>query len=391
MSFGLTTTGFNRKTVQDITDEIERDERALISPNLDTQPETPIGEFNGIFSAKAAEIWELLEAINNNQDPRIATGFGLDGTSAITGTTRDPAEKGTVTLRLTLNAGVTVTTGSIAAVAGDEENQWVTLADATNPGAVPADIDVEAEASETGEIAANAGTITVIVTPVAGWTAVTNPLDAEPGTEIDTDTQLRVRRNQELQRAGTSPVNAIRADLLQVEDVENVTVLDNPTGLVDANNIPPHSIEAIVLGGSDQDVADALFDAAAGGAGLFGSTVVAVTDQQGIVHNVPFTRPEVITVWLDIEVDVDTDYPVDGDELIKAAIVAFGESTYGQGDDVILSALNVPILSITGTVDVTQVLVGPASPPLSAVNLVIAPRQLADFETTRITVTSTVI
>jgi uncharacterized phage protein gp47/JayE len=390
MSFGLTSTGFNRKTAEDIEAEIVRDERALISSNLDTQPETPIGEFNGIIGSKIAEIWELLEAINNNQDPRIATGFGLDGTSAITGTTRDEAEKGTVTLRLTLNAGVTVPAGSIAAVAGDEDNQWVTLADATNPGAVPADIDVAAEASETGEIAAIATTITVIVTPIAGWTAVTNPLDAEPGTEIDTDTQLRVRRNQELQRAGTSPVNAIRADLLAVEDVESVTVLDNPTGLVDANGLPPHSVEAVVLGGSDQDVADALFDAASGGVTLFGSTTVQVTDQQGFVHDVSFTRPEVITVWLDIDVDVDADYAGD-DELIKAAIVAFGESTYGQGDDVILSALNVPILSITGTVDVTQILVGPASPPLSAVNLVIAPRQLADFETTRITVTSTVI
>lgn len=385
---GLEITGFVRKTVEEILAEIESEEKSLIDPNLNVQPETPIGQLNGIFASKLGELWELAEAVNSAQNPDDASGFALDGVSAITGTFRNPATKGTVTLEVDLDAATTVPAGSIVQVAGDPDNRWVTTEDVTSTTAGP--YSVEAEAETAGNIAANSGTITVIVTPVAGWNSVTNPSDADPGTEIDTDAQLRARREIELSRAGSATVNAIRADLLNVVGVTSATVFDNPTDAF-VGTLPPHSVECVVLGGTDDDVAQGLFDTVAAGILTFGTTTVAVTDDQGFDHGISFSRPTTVDIYLEIDVDVDDDYPVDGDDLIAAAVAAFGDANYDTGDDVILSHLNVPIYSVAGVVDVTEIRVGRAASPTSTVNEPIGSRELADLDTSRIVVTSTPI
>jgi uncharacterized phage protein gp47/JayE len=391
MSFGLTATGFNRKTVQDILGEIEASQKSLIDPEMDVSSETPIGQLNGIFADKLGEEWELAEAVNANQYPDTASDFGLDGVSSITGTFRRAATKGTVTLDLSLNAGVTVPTGSIAEVTGDSTNRWVTTADATNSTGSPAVVPVEAEAEFAGATAANAGTIAVISTPIAGWTAVTNPLDAEIGTEIDTDAQLRLRREQELSLAGSGTVNAIRADLLAVEDVTSVTVFHNPGDAIDVNGLPPHSVEAIVLGGADVDVREALFATVGGGIRTIGSITGTVIDDQGFTQASNFSRPTNVLIWLEIDIDITpADYPSNGDDLVKAAVVLFGATSYIVGGDVVLSNLNVPIFSIAGVEDVTEIQVGRAVSPSSTVNEVIAARELAILDTTRIVVATSV-
>jgi uncharacterized phage protein gp47/JayE len=387
--FGLTATGFRRKTLEDILFQIEQDELELIGPGLNTATETPIGQLNGIFAAKLSEGWELAEAVHKSMDPRDSTGDSLVGVSLITGTEKQAATKGEVTLGLTLNAGVTVLAGAVAHVTGDPTNRWVLTEDATNPGGAPAVITAEAEAETAGNIPALAGTIEVIATPVAGWTDVTNAASAEAGLDTDTDTQLRIRRTQELATAGKATLNAIRADLLDVEGVTSVTVLDNPTSITDQQGLPPHSVAAIVAGGTDQAVADALFATVAGGAQTTGSLSVTVLDLVGDPHTVIFSRPTVIQIWLEIDVDVDGDYPVTGDDLVAAAVKLFGDANYGNGDDVILSVLNSPIATVAGVVDITEIRVGIAPAPVSTLNYVIEPFEVAELDTTRILVTST--
>lgn len=389
MSFGLTATGFNRKSVEDILAELEASERSIIDPELDVSSETPIGQLNGIFADKLGEVWELAEAVNANQYPDTASTFGLDGVASITGSFRAAATKGTVSLNLLLGAGITVPAGSIAEVLGDSTNRWVTIADAINPAGTPEIVSVAAEAEVAGAVAANAGTITVISTPIAGWNGVTNPLDAAIGTEIDTDTQLRLRREQELALAGSATINAILADMRAVEGVTSVTVFHNPTDFIDANGLRPHSVEALVLGGTDADVAQGLFDTVGGGIRTEGQIAETVKDDQGFVQAVNFSRPTSVDIWLEIDIDIDAaDYPATGDDLVKAAVVLFGQTTYGVGDDVRLAALNGPILSIAGVVDVTEIRVGRAASPASTTNEVIGARELAILDTTRILVTT---
>ncbi len=389
MAFGLLPTGFVRKTTADILDELRTAQLEEIDPELNTQPETPIGQLNGIFAAKLNELWELAAAVYSAQNPDTASDFSLDGVSALTGTNRAPATKGTVTLTVNIDPG-TLPAGSIAEVDGDPTNRWVTTEDVTNGGGGAADFDVEAEAENAGNIAANAGTITKISTPVIGWNTVTNALDADPGTEIDTDAQLRVRREAELSQAGTGTLPAIRADLLGVDDVEAVSVFHNPTDY-QVGNLPPHSVEAVVLGGDDQDILDQLFESVGAGIQTYGTTTGTVNDGQGNTLDFAFSRPTDVDIWLEIDINVNTnDYPADGDTLIETAVKAYGDANYRMGDDVVLSLLYCPINSaVAGIEDITEIRVGDSSPPVSTSNWPIGPRELARLDTTRITVTAT--
>lgn len=391
--FGVTATGFSAKSQEEILKEIETAERENISPTLQTSADTAVGQLNGIFSGKVRELWEVAQAVYDSFNPDGAIGAPLDAVSAISGTTRLAAAKGTVTLDCDLDNGTLIEAGvHFAEVAGDPNNRWTPVADftATSDG-----VDAVAFESEfTGAAAAaNAGTITVISTPLVGWNSATNPLDAEEGQDVEGDPPLRTRRTLEITRQGGSPVDGIQADLLDVAGVISSTVFENAQPFVDADGLPPHSIEAVVQGGADADVAAQIFASIAGGIRAFGNDVTeTVEDSRGNSHTIQFSRPTVRNVWLEVDLDVDADvFPATGDVDIQTALAAFGDSTYEVGDDVIASKLVDVVFGIAGVVDVTEIRLGFAPAPAGTVNLTIGSRELADLDTARILVASTPI
>jgi len=390
MTYGLTATGFNRKPLSTIVDELEAGEKALISTTLNTQPTEPFGLLNGIFASKLSELWELAEAINAGRFPLSSEGFQLDGVTSITGTRRADATKGRVTLTLTATSACVVPKNSIVQVVGDASNRWKTLADVTFVGAGSQDVLADAEIA--GVYVANTGTITVIVTAVAGWSAVTNAAPAVPGTEIDTDPQLRIRREQELAIAGSGTVNAIRADLLQVAGVTGATVFDNPTNAVDEDGLPPHSVEALVLGGTDADVAAALFETLGAGKGTVGGVTEIVTDSQGMAHYISFSRPTSIDMLVEIDLIVDSQtYPANGDDLVADAVAAF-ILALPVGNDVFLAKLHKPVDTVAGIINISNIRIGSVAPAVApvAIDYLITARQLATMTaSTNVSVVST--
>jgi hypothetical protein len=248
--------------------------------------------------------------------------------------------------------------------------------------------DVEAESVETGVVVGNSGTITVIETPVSGWQSVINLEDADLGADIETDESLRIRRELELARAGKSPADAIRADILDVEGVTHATVFYNDTDETDADGVPPHSVEVLVRGGDDQDIWDTLFDSVAAGIRTFGTEEGTTEDSEGTEHPIKFSRPEEIEIYVDVFVTKDPDtYPADGDDQIKEAIVTAGDAR-GAGLDAVASWVTAQVFSVTGVLDVTGVQIDDAPAPSGSATIPITKRQLAKYDTSRITVTA---
>ena len=201
---------------------------------------------------------------------------------------------------------------------------------------------MDAEAQAAGVYTANTGTITVIATPTAGWTAVTNLADADPGAAAEADPPLRARRELELAQGGTSPVDAVRAELLAVTGVTQAVVIANDTDLT-VDGIPPHALEAIVLGGTDAAVGLALWQAKAGGIATHGGTTVSVLDAQGDARAVKFTRPTDKSIWVQATIRVTSAYV--GDTAFKNALLTLNEVLLAGGsvqvDDLILLARSV--------------------------------------------------
>lgn len=387
---GVTPTGFDQKMIDDILSDIEARQKTAFGAQLNTGGESTLGQYNASLAASIAEAWEVLGAVYRSFYPDSANDESLDNVAAITGVTRLPATKSDMAVTCGGTPGTLLLTGRVVSVAGSGD-RFVSTEDKTIGGG--GTIDVAFEAEEFGPIAAVAGALN-IETPVSGWATAANALDADLGRDLETDEDFRLRRADLLRAQGDATVEAIRADLLEVDDVEQVFVRTNRTDFTDGNNLPPHSVEAIVDGGADVDVAQQLFESVAAGIETYGHTgqkvTETITDSQGIDHTINFTRPDDVDVWIIADVDVDDDYPADGDDQIKAALVTLGDALR-VSDDVIFERFQAEVFTISGVVDSTDFRIGIAAFPTGQVNISITLRELAKFDTSRITVTSTPI
>lgn len=389
---GVTSTGFEALTLTEIKDGMKAAVLASYGASFDVSDESPVGILISIAAERVAECWDNDEQLYASFSRDGATGQALDLIGALTGTPREAPRSSTVTVQLEGTAASVIPAGTVFAVE-DTEVQFETTEEVTLDGS--GDGEVECESVLTGPLQAPAGTLTVIVTPVSGLTSVTNGLDADLGADLETDAAYRRRQELELRAAGKAAVIAIRDSLLQVEDVESATVFENTTDTTDGDGLPPHSIECLVSGGEDADIAETIFNEKAAGIATYGTETEAVTDDQGITHSIKFSRPDEIEVYVKFELVVDPDsYPADGDDQVKAAAVAFGDGTYVNGKNVVSSALAGQVVydalynrGIAGVLDAV-VKISTSPTPTLTTTISIDLREIAVLDTSRITVTT---
>lgn len=335
-TYGLTADGFVAKTLQDIEAGMVAQQRANIDPGIDTSQYGLIGQLNGIVASDIAELWELAEALNDAMDPDKASGASQDALYALTGPPRDDAEPSHVLCTVVLAAGTAIAPrAAVASVAGKPTARFTNLAAMVNATGAPATlIDLPFEALDTGPVQANAGTLTQRDTLIAGWTSVTNPLDAELGSGVESDAAYRQRREDELAAQGGGTVDGIRADLLGLDTVTACTVIENVGEAIDAEGLPPKSFEAIVrsvLGATDADaIAQSIWGNKPAGIETWGSTSGTATDSEGYARVMRFSRPTELAVYVALRLTV---VPAEyiGDAAVKAAVVASGETPGSPG------------------------------------------------------------
>lgn len=254
----------------------------------------------------------------------------------------------------------------------------------TTPGVLP-NVAMDVVALENGPTQAFAGTLTVIETPIAGWDSVINPLDAVLGRDIETDAEFRLRRNLSLANPGTATVEAIRARLLQLEDVKAAVVYENITLLPDGAGRPAKSFEAVVLGGADQEIADLIWEVKGAGIETYGGETVPIIDSQGFDHDMHFSRPTEKLIWIIVNATVDSKFPVNGDLAIEQNLLNYAIKNLSIGDDVVTVQLFCPVVDVEGVID-AEILIGLVNPPVSDANIPIAEDEIALFDSSRITV-----
>jgi len=392
MSYGVTLTGFVRKTLEVIQSEVIASLKSTISSALDTEAGTPLGQQIGIFCSQASQLWEVAEAVYNSMYPDSASGFSLRAVGSITGTVADAPQPSTVLANVNVDPGTYAIGTLIAHAVGDPTARFANTVEVTNVGILPATVNGVAFASEeTGPVRANAGTLTVIAETVVGWNSITNPLDAALGTTAETDTAFRIKREEELTADGGSTEDSVRADLLKVTAVLSAQVLINDTDSTDINGLPPHSIEAVVLGGSDADVAMGLWLTKPVGIQTVGTTTVSITDSQGNAQDVSFSRPDEYVMLLNLDLLVDADTYI-GDNALKVLLTDWVD-TFRTGRDFVLFQVAGQVMEASGVEDITSLEIGSSTPVVAPVgsNYVIPVRGLATLQTSDITITLTYI
>jgi uncharacterized phage protein gp47/JayE len=472
INFGVTATGFNKKTFNDIKTDLQTKLYETFGA-IRVDEESVFGQLIGVFSEPTSLEWLALESVYNSLNPDTASGFSLDNIVAYIGLKRLEATATTVVGQLIglnqtiipagseataigvntvfkLDTDVTLTNLGCMAITLDLEYQDNTLYSVTinntnifsytsQPLDVKATvIDALALAINNGDIGVTAGNInnilvissnnnihfslshnanlsilaltnngnftavdkgniplqsgalTNIQTPVSGWVAVNNNNAGITGRNLETDDELRIRRTKSLKVVGSGTIDAIRARLLNISNVTAASITENINDVTSSEGLPPHSFEALVLGGSDQDIGDTIWSAKPAGIKTYGNVAVNVVDTAGKTQIVNFSRPVKLYIYASIVLTKNMSlYPLDGDSRIKDGIVK-QIMALDVGEDVIYQSLYQTVYSIPGVTAATIQIGGSlveTPPTLSSANVVVAASQIAVSDINKINIT----
>jgi uncharacterized phage protein gp47/JayE len=384
----LTETGFERPLQAEIAADIAADQRGRISAQLDVSESTAIGNINNIVADRLALAEEVLEEAYNAVDPDNATDDRLVSLALLTGTERRAAQEGSVTITCTLAASKVFQPGDLAVHAvNDPTNRWVNrdITESTTAG----DYEVVFLSDGTGsDFVAAAGTLTVIASPIDGFNAATNAEDATPGRDLEDIETLRLRRETELSLGGSGTVDAIRADVLQVDGVIQVLVEENVTNAI-VDGMPPRSLRVVVWDGDpgatpDNDIAQAIYLTAPAGITRLGDDSGLATRADGSTTAVAFSRAEVVDIYVSANI-VSTVGVLAAD--VKAAIQAAMPTLVGG--DVIYNRLSSAVF-IEGVDDFVSFTIGIAPSPVGTSNIAITSVQIAQLDASDIVLTGDV-
>ena len=146
-----------------------------------------------------------------------------------------------------------------------------------------------------GLISAAAGTLTRIMTVVAGWDTATNEHAAVVGTLEENRGQFELRRYSSVSLNSRGTAASVYARVMQLEDVIGCVVRENKTNqpkVIDGVTLSPHSVYVCVLGGNDGSIANAMYRTVSAGCDTNGTTTYLVEDDTtGIKEPIHFQRP----------------------------------------------------------------------------------------------------
>lgn len=313
--YGVTPYGFRRKLYNEILANKLARAREVFGVNIDTSETSFLGLTLRNAAWEDAELWEHMEEVYYAPFVNTSEGTSLDHVGMYLTITRRPAIKSKGLLKITGRDGTLVPKGFKV---GKDNLIFETVEDVM---IVNGSADVGIESVGAGKIYnVDAGQINEILNPIAGVEEVINENPTENGLDVETDEEFRNRYRQSYARVGGSTVPAITAALLDTPGVVDAEVIEN-TMMVEINGIPPKAFECFVYGGEEDDIILAIYQNKAAGIQAYGETVIDVTDDNGEVHKIGYTRAEVVDIWVKLIITKDVDYK--GDDTVKRSVVNY--------------------------------------------------------------------
>lgn len=290
-----------------ILSEIQDLFKEAFGEDLDLTATTPQGRLIEMMQRNRTFCIQICALVSNMLNLNRATGFVLDDLGSLFLLERHPATKTSVVVDLAGVSGTIIPAGTrLQTTDGDifaSVRQYTIGVDADR---------AEFQAVENGEIACPAHSLTVILDRVNGLETADNANSGVLGSDLESDAEFRDRIKKSLNINSIAILSSINSALLATEGVKDSYCYDNYEDVsvtVDGATIPAHSILACVEGGSNQDVAKALFEkktigtgyvSASSGATLVSETVIDET--YGTPYTVKFLRP--VMTSLDVSITV---------------------------------------------------------------------------------------
>lgn len=357
--------------------------RDLFGQNLDVEPTTPQGRLIELFNRSEQFCLQVCAAVSNMLNLNKANGFILDDLGALFLIERKPATKTETTVelygvpntRIPANTRIKSTDGYIfvnpsPAVIG------------TNGS-----VSVLYQSQETGEIPASPDTLNVILDAVNGLERATNPANPKLGQPLESDNLFRNRIKSSLNTNAIAILSAIKANIEQVAGVVGSYCYDNfedSAVIIDGLSVPRHSLLAVVDGGDDQQIANAIYAKKTAGTGYVASensggyTVVeknVIDEAYGTTYAVRFVRPALTDVDIEITVARKSYSGENLTQAVKDAIMNFARGDNPEVDGIVIGGslspfeISAAVSSELPDIFITEVKVGEHGETLSAATM----------------------
>ncbi|MCW6085506.1 MULTISPECIES: baseplate J/gp47 family protein [Clostridium] len=302
--------GFHMPTYIDIREKLVEDAKSIFGQDIYLGEDSQDYQWISTVSEKIYDAFQIAQSVYNNRGPNVAIGSGLDSIVKINGIKRKPH---TYSKCKVIASGVK-NTNIKNGIALDKGNiKWNLPPNVTIPES--GQIEVMSVCQIPGPIVANPGDITEIYNPTFGWNGVYNEESAELGSYIEDDPKLRKRQSQSTAQASSSILEGTRGAVAQVNKVRRSRVYENDTNQINELGLPAHSITAVVEGGKDEEIAEAIRIHKGIGCYTNGDVSIKIKSIEG--PPIRFFRPTYIDIEVTINIKPLSGYTTDTTESIK--------------------------------------------------------------------------
>lgn len=307
MAEGITENGLQVDSYNTLLETLQSNLNSIYAKDGDPinfGSETPDGQFTNIITQMGSDIRELAQEVYNSFDPSKCSGILQDSRYALNYIFRqggtytiqniDVINDRTITLQ-GLDGNYNNINAAAYTVSDDAGNLWY-LIDTTEIEAGTHSLPFRSQ--NIGPVQPTIGTITNQVTIVQGVVSVNNSVAPTTlGVTQETDAQFRVRRNRSTTKRGQNNIDAMLAQLLDLDGVSDANVHVNPENEADSTGTPAGYIWVIVEGGANDDIADVIYTNSCG-RGTRGDVKIDVPTLSGQIFKTSFDRPTPIPLYL---------------------------------------------------------------------------------------------
>ena len=321
-----TATGLNASSVEEIREQVREIFIKAFKLNnggvLNVDPSTPQGQLIDSISALIVEKDSDILYLSNMLNPLKAEGVWQDALAKLYFLSRHKAIASSAQITCTGKAGVFVPTGALIMSAQDG-SRWR----CRQGGAIKSDGKalLTFDCEQTGPIEAAPHSLNKIISTLAGWDTADNESAALVGQNAEGAAAFEDRRYKSVALNSRSSIQSAYSRLAALDGVIAVCMQQNRTDnpiQIDNITINPHSVYACVLGGDDNEIAQALYASVSAGCDYTGTTEVEVRDPVTRAKDrIRFSRPKDKAISIKVTIRKTDGLPTNAEESIKDIIV----------------------------------------------------------------------
>lgn len=365
--------GFSVSSTSEIREAIVNDWTAIFddeTATLNTESESPAGQIIDslavLVTAKDSEFLNLANQFN----PLTADGIFQDAIGSIYFLTRKTNTSTVVSCVCTGLRGTLIPAGSVIQTEDGIKLSSVNSETIGDDGKVA----VEFAAQEPGAIDIGANTCTKIITVIAGWDTVTNPTAGIPGRLVESRMDFENRRYNSVAKNSHGSRLSLQGAIYDVPGVLDCLVLENRTNeTVEKQGVSliSHSVGICVYGGSEDDIAETIYNKLDAGCGTNGETEVTFVSEDKAINTYKIVRPTVVPIYVEVTIVRTPNMKATVEEDVKSAIINDANGLdftsenvkIGMGQTIYSTRFTVAVVKTAGVPQLQSITIGRAIHP----------------------------